>query len=59
VSSDRLTPEQECAFNWLVRAGNNARVRVDADAWIDYMHLALWNGEWKIINVLWAERRVE
>ena len=21
--------------------------------WIDYMHLAKWNGEWKIVNVLW------
>jgi hypothetical protein len=21
--------------------------------WIDYMHLAKWNGEWKIANVLW------
>jgi hypothetical protein len=39
--------------------GNNASVRVDAHTWIDYMHLALWNGEWKIVNVLWAQRRVE
>jgi hypothetical protein len=36
--------------------GNVATVRVDADAWIDYMHLALWNGEWKIVNVLWEQR---
>jgi hypothetical protein len=21
--------------------------------WIDYLHLARWNGEWKIVNVLW------
>jgi hypothetical protein len=39
--------------------GNTASVRVDADAWIDYMHLALWNGEWKIVNVLWEQRRRE
>lgn len=30
-----------------------ASVKVDAGGWIDYMHLAKWNGEWKIINVLW------
>jgi hypothetical protein len=39
--------------------GNTASVRVDADAWIDYMHLALWNGEWKIVNVLWEQRQRE
>lgn len=21
--------------------------------WIDYMHLAKWNGRWVIVNVLW------
>jgi hypothetical protein len=33
-----------------------ASARVDASDWIDYMHLALWNGEWKIVNVLWQVR---
>lgn len=33
--------------------GNAASVKVDAGGWIDYMHMAKWNGEWKIINVLW------
>jgi hypothetical protein len=23
---------------------------------VDYMHLVRWNGEWKIINVLWDLR---
>lgn len=32
---------------------NVASVRVDAAQWIDYLHLAKWNGEWKIVNVLW------
>lgn len=32
---------------------NIASVRIDAAQWIDYLHLARWNGEWKIINVLW------
>jgi hypothetical protein len=21
--------------------------------WIDYMHMARWNGRWVIVNVLW------
>jgi putative lumazine-binding protein len=31
-----------------------AIVKTDAVWGIDYLHLAKWNGEWKIINVLWA-----
>jgi hypothetical protein len=30
-----------------------ASVRVDAGGWIDYMHLGKWNGQWRIVNVLW------
>jgi hypothetical protein len=36
--------------------GNTASVRVDADTWIDYMHIVKWNGRWVIINVLWELR---
>jgi hypothetical protein len=32
---------------------NIATVRIDAGLWIDYLHVARWNGEWKIVNVLW------
>jgi len=32
---------------------NMASVRIDAGLWIDYLHVARWNGEWKILNVLW------
>lgn len=32
---------------------NVASVRIDAGLWIDYLHIARWNGEWKIVNVLW------
>jgi hypothetical protein len=31
-----------------------ASVKIVATDWIDYLHLAKWNGEWKIVNVLWA-----
>ena len=30
-----------------------ASVRVRAATWVDYMHLAKWNGRWEIVNVLW------
>ena len=33
--------------------GNAASVKVVASDWIDYLHLARWNGQWKIVNVLW------
>jgi hypothetical protein len=36
--------------------GGNASVRIDAEEWIDYLHLVRWNGEWRIVNVLWAMR---
>lgn len=32
---------------------NAASVKVIAGDWIDYLHVVRWNGEWKIINVLW------
>jgi hypothetical protein len=36
--------------------GNTASVRLDASGWIDYMHIAKWNGRWVIVNVLWEVR---
>lgn len=30
-----------------------ASVRVTAATWVDYMHLARFNGRWVIVNVLW------
>jgi hypothetical protein len=36
--------------------GSAASVRVDAAEWVDYLHLAKVDGEWKIINVLWELR---
>ena len=35
---------------------NTASVRVDAGRWIDYLHIARWNGRWVIVNVLWETR---
>ena len=36
---------------------NTASVRVDAGSWIDYLHIAKWNGRWVILNVLWENRQ--
>ena len=33
--------------------GNTASVRATMRNWIDYMHMAKWNGRWVIVNVLW------
>jgi len=33
--------------------GNSASVKIVASDWIDYMHIAKFNGRWIIVNVLW------
>ena len=33
-----------------------AVARVDASDWVDYLELARWNGQWRIVNVLWELR---
>lgn len=33
--------------------GNTASVKVVASDWIDYLHIAKFNGRWVIVNVLW------
>lgn len=32
---------------------NAASVKVVASTWIDYLHIAKFNGQWVIVNVLW------
>jgi hypothetical protein len=32
---------------------NAASVKVVASGWVDYLHMAKWNGRWVIVNVLW------
>ena len=54
----RETPraEQRTDVRILDVFGNSASVRVDAGGWIDYLHIARWNGRWMIVNVLWENR---
>ena len=32
---------------------NAASAKIIASDWVDYLHLAKWNGRWVIVNVLW------
>jgi len=36
--------------------GNVASVKIVAAGWVDYLHLAKFNGEWVIVNVLWERK---
>ena len=37
----------------LDRDGRSASAKIVASTWIDYLHLAKWEGRWVIVNVLW------
>ena len=39
--------------------GNTASAKIIASDWIDYLHLAKWNGRWVIVNVLWEMKPKE
>jgi hypothetical protein len=45
--------EQEKEVTVLDVYQNAASAKIVASGWIDYLHLARWNGQWKIVNVLW------
>ncbi len=38
---------------------NAASVKVVASDWIDYLHVAKFNGQWVIVNVLWELKPVK
>lgn len=49
------TPESERQHDVTILDvfGNAASVKVVARDWIDYLHLGRFDGEWRIVNVLW------
>jgi hypothetical protein len=53
---DTPVPEQRKDVRILDMFGNTASVRIDAGTWVDYLHVARWNGRWVIVNVLWEMR---
>ncbi len=38
---------------------NIASVRVEMNDWVDFLHLGRFDGEWKIVNALWALKVAE
>ncbi len=58
--SGRKTPEAERqrGIEVLDIFRNIATAKVSAARWIDYVHLAKINGDWKIVNVAWAMKSV-
>ena len=50
-----ITPEQEQRKEVTIfdLSENAASAKIVATTWIDYLHLAKWQGKWVIINVLW------
>ena len=45
--------QQSKEITILDRFNNAAVVKIVASGWIDYLEIAKFNGQWKIINVLW------
>ena len=46
--------QQQKDITILDHHNNAAVVKIVASSWIDYLEEAKYDGEWKIINVLWA-----
>jgi hypothetical protein len=50
----RMPDEQKVADVTILDIfGGMASVKIVAGLWVDYLHIARVNGEWKIVNVLW------
>lgn len=57
-ASDRPRPANWKSDVTILHAfGNMATVAIDAGQWVDYLHLAKWNGQYKIFNVMFDFRR--
>ena len=55
----RISPAQRRSeVTILDTFGGAASVRVSASSWVDYMHLAKYDGRWVIVNVLWERDTV-
>lgn len=50
---DTPPDRQRADLQILAIDGDMATARLISAKLIDYMHLVRWNGEWKIVNVLW------
>ena len=50
---DTPKEQQQADVTILEKYNNVAIVKTEMKDWIDYMEMARWNGQWKIVNVLW------
>jgi hypothetical protein len=57
AANARPADEQLPEITLLDRAANAASVRIDTEAWTEYLHLCKWNGCWLIINSVRVNRR--
>jgi hypothetical protein len=57
--SDTPAEERGIEVHILDVYNNIASVKTVARDFIDYLHIAKWNGEWKILNVLWDANVME
>lgn len=48
-----LAPGQRVTVDILDVHGPLATVKITSPLFVDYAHMALWNGEWKVLNVAW------
>ena len=53
VKGDKFPANPKKEVKLLDVSDRTASVKLIADDWIDYMHLAKLNGTWKIVSVLW------
>ena len=65
---ENKTPDQDALKNISIEIldlhGNLASVKTTSPDFIDYLHMAKWQGVWKIINALWeftpeGKKRIE
>ena len=50
---DTPAPRRQADVSILDIYQGAASAKVIAGDWVDYLHLARWNGRWQIVNVLW------
>lgn len=53
IGKDTPKDKQQKDVSILDLFENAATVKVIASDWVDYLHMAKWNGRWVIVNVLW------
>ncbi len=53
VKPHPLAPGQAIDVQLYDVHGPLATVKISSPLFVDYAHLALWNGEWKVVNVAW------